>query len=93
MKYALQYTFVCEKLENVMGRGTQTPPTGEGEIPSPGRIPLGSYGASSFAPPAPSNPRPWEVEVGGACIEPICSFEIGGIDATVCSVVYLSSYA
>ena len=90
VKYALQYTFKCEKVKKFLGRAhPQTPPTGEGFSgvkPSPDHTP---YEISIFAPPAlmlgafrlhPRNLAHGKVEVGGG-IEPIRSFEIGGIDA------------
>ena len=65
VKYALQYPFVCEKLENVLGGGAS---------PSPDPTPVGFYGAALFAPLAlmlgafdlhPRTLAQGEVEVGG----------------------------
>ena len=76
VKYALQYTFVCEELENFLGRGKSLPrplPPGRGKL-HPRPLPrwllqsLNFRASGAHAPRlrlTPQNPRPWEVEVGG----------------------------
>jgi hypothetical protein len=76
VKYALQYTFDCGKLENFLGSAS----------PSPDLTLFGSYGALIFAPPAlilgalglhSRTLTHGEVEVGGA-LSQFVPLKLGG---------------